>query len=276
MESRFEWFDASLATVMVASTAVVVASGLVQVSFGAFTMSVGTAWSAVVDPLVWTNPQVLLRLFLGEGVGTAVASVLGLSTAAVDLPRETLIVWQIRMPRVLVGVLVGANLAVSGAVFQAVTRNELASPFILGVSSGAGLAILLSLIVFTGFAAFLPLVAAGGVSPVFAAAQASVAAVYFGAAYVLTGSLAFPVGIHSATNLWVVSVFGQAGSGFPALVRLERSIGAGPVDLLLLAIPSLLLLGLIVAWVRATRGRVSADESLRDAAERRRGPAAAE
>lgn len=120
------------------------------------------------------------------------------------------------------------------------------------------------------------LVAAGGVSPVFAAAQASVAAVYFGAAYVLTGSLAFPIGIHSATNLWVVSVFGQAGSGFPALVRLERSIGAGPVDLLLLAIPSLLLLGLIVAWVRATRGRVSADESLRDAAERRRGPAAAE
>ncbi|MXR41454.1 iron chelate uptake ABC transporter family permease subunit [Halobaculum sp. WSA2] len=147
---------------MVASTAVVVASGLVQVSFGAFTMSVGTAWSAVFDPLVWTNPQVLLRLFLGEGFGNAVASGLGLSTATVDLPKETLIVWQIRMPRVLVGVLVGANLAVSGAVFQAVTRNELASPFILGVSAGAGLAILLSLIVFTGLAAFLPLVAAGG------------------------------------------------------------------------------------------------------------------
>ena len=162
VEGQFAWVDTSLATVMIAGTAVVVASGLVQVSFGAFTMSVRTAWSAVFDPLVWTNPQVLLRLFLGESVGTAVASAVGISTAAVDLPKETLIVWQIRMPRVLVGVIVGANLAVSGAVFQAVTRNELASPFILGVSSGAGLAILLTLIVFSGLTAFLPLVAAGG------------------------------------------------------------------------------------------------------------------
>ncbi|PSQ04046.1 iron ABC transporter permease [Halobacteriales archaeon QS_6_71_20] len=162
VEGPLSWVDASLVTVVVASTAVVVASGLVQVSFGAFTMSIGAAWAAVFDPLVWTNPQVLLRLFLGEGIGNAVASALGVSTAAVDLPKETLIVWQIRMPRVIVGALVGANLAVSGAVFQAVTRNELASPFILGVSAGAGLAILLTLIVFTGLAALLPLVAAGG------------------------------------------------------------------------------------------------------------------
>ncbi len=161
-DAPLSWVDSSLVTVALVSTAIVVVSGLVQVSFGAFTMSIGAAWAAVVDPLVWTNPQVLLRLFLGEGVGNAVAGALGLSTAAVDLPKETLIVWQIRMPRVVVGVLVGANLAVSGAVFQAVTRNELASPFILGVSAGAGLAILLSLIVFTGLAAFLPLVAAGG------------------------------------------------------------------------------------------------------------------
>ncbi|MFC7098550.1 FecCD family ABC transporter permease [Halobaculum marinum] len=161
-DSPLSWIDSSLVTVALVSTAIVVASGLVQVSFGAFTMSVGTAWAAVFDPLVWTNPQVLLRLFLGEGLGNAVAAAVGLSTAAVDLPKETLIVWQIRMPRVLVGVLVGANLAVSGAVFQAVTRNELASPFILGVSAGAGLAILLSLVVFSGLAAFLPLIAAGG------------------------------------------------------------------------------------------------------------------
>jgi len=162
VNNPLSWIDTSLLTVIAASVAVVVVSGLVQVSFGAFTMSITTAWASVFDPAVWTNPQVLLRLFLGEGFGNAVASALGISTAAVDLSKETLIVWQIRMPRVIVGVIVGANLAVSGAVFQAVTRNELASPFILGVSSGAGLAILLTLIVFTGFAAFLPLVAAGG------------------------------------------------------------------------------------------------------------------
>lgn len=158
----FDWVDESLLAVIAGSVAVVVGSGLLQVSFGAFSMSVTQAWAAVFDPAVWTNPQVLLRLFLGEGLGTDVARLLGLSTAEVDLAKETLIVWQIRMPRVVVAVLVGANLATSGAVFQAVTRNELASPFILGVSAGAGLAILLTLVVFSGLAFLLPLVAAGG------------------------------------------------------------------------------------------------------------------
>ena len=163
----FSWVDGSLLTVIVGSVAIIVGSGLLQVSFGAFTMSVGTAWGAVFDPVVWTNPQVLLGLFLGEGLGTTVAGLLGLSTAEVELAKATLIVWHIRMPRVLVGVLVGANLAVSGAVFQAVTRNELASPFILGVSAGAGLAILLTLVVFGALSAFLPIIAALGGSVAF-------------------------------------------------------------------------------------------------------------
>jgi len=55
------------------------------------------------------------------------------------------------------------NLALSGAIFQAVTRNELASPYILGVSSGAGLAVLLTLAIFGGLAAYMPLFAALGV-----------------------------------------------------------------------------------------------------------------
>jgi iron complex transport system permease protein len=162
LRDAVSWIDAPLLTVCVGSTAIVLLAGLVQVSFGAFTMPISTVWGAVFDPAVWTNPQVLLRLFLGEGLGTEAARLLGLSTAEVDLPKETLIVWRIRMPRVLVAVLVGANLAVSGAVFQAVTRNELASPYILGVSSGAGLAILLTLIVFAELAFMLPLIAAGG------------------------------------------------------------------------------------------------------------------
>ncbi|SDF64133.1 hypothetical protein SAMN04488067_106172 [Halorubrum xinjiangense] len=120
------------------------------------------------------------------------------------------------------------------------------------------------------------LVAAQGATPLFAAGQAMAAAVYFAAAYVLTGSLAFPVGLHFATNFWVASVFGQAGSGFPALVRLERSLGSGPVELLLLGLPSLALLALIAAWVRVTRGSVTIDESLMEVVRSRRGSAAAE
>jgi iron complex transport system permease protein len=63
------------------------------------------------------------------------------------------------MPRVLVAIIVGINLAFSGSIFQAVTRNEMASPYLLGVSSGAGLAIHLVLIFFPGLGVHLPLLA---------------------------------------------------------------------------------------------------------------------
>ena len=47
------------------------------------------------------------------------------------------IFWRIRVPRVLIAFLAGAVLAVSGMTFQALFRNPLATPFTLGVSSGA-------------------------------------------------------------------------------------------------------------------------------------------
>jgi len=162
LRARISWIGGPLVGVVAGSVLLTAAALLVQVSFGTYSMSIGAAWRAVFAPEVWGNPQVPLRLFLGDGVGTAVADALGLPTADVDLPKEVLIVWNIRLPRVLVGVFVGMNLALSGAIFQAVTRNELASPYILGVSAGAGLAILLTLIVFSGLAAYLPLFAAVG------------------------------------------------------------------------------------------------------------------
>ncbi|GAC31318.1 FecCD family ABC transporter permease [Paraglaciecola polaris] len=54
-------------------------------------------------------------------------------------PVNTLIFWEIRLPRVLVGFLVGAGLAVAGATLQNITRNGLADPYLFGVVSGAGL-----------------------------------------------------------------------------------------------------------------------------------------
>ncbi|MDT0323999.1 iron chelate uptake ABC transporter family permease subunit, partial [Streptomyces millisiae] len=47
------------------------------------------------------------------------------------------IVLDVRLPRVLLGIVVGAGLAVIGTVLQALVRNQLADPFLLGVSSGA-------------------------------------------------------------------------------------------------------------------------------------------
>jgi len=54
-------------------------------------------------------------------------------------PRNVSIVWFLRLPRVLLAFLVGGSLAMSGAVCQSILRNPLASPYILGVSSGASL-----------------------------------------------------------------------------------------------------------------------------------------
>ncbi|WP_163271936.1 FecCD family ABC transporter permease [Chelativorans alearense] len=53
--------------------------------------------------------------------------------------RDRLIVYEIRLPRVALGILVGAALAVSGALMQGLFRNPLADPGIVGVSAGAGL-----------------------------------------------------------------------------------------------------------------------------------------
>ena len=50
------------------------------------------------------------------------------------------IFWNIRLPRTIVAALVAINLALSGAILQAILRNPLADPHIIGISSGAGLA----------------------------------------------------------------------------------------------------------------------------------------
>jgi len=65
-----------------------------------------------------------------------------------ELPSEyRMIVFEIRLPRILLGILVGAALSVAGAGFQALLRNPLADPYVLGVSSGAALGAILSLII---------------------------------------------------------------------------------------------------------------------------------
>jgi len=106
------------------------------------------------------------------------------------------IVWQLRVPRVLVAAFVGANLSVAGVLLQGVTRNPLAGPHILGLSAGAGFASITVVVVAPGTpieliapAAFLGAIAAalvvyglawrGGISPVrFALSGVATAALF--------------------------------------------------------------------------------------------------
>ena len=60
--------------------------------------------------------------------------------------RETAVLLTIRMPRVILGLLVGAALGISGAAVQGLFRNPLASPGLIGISSGAGLAAVLVIV----------------------------------------------------------------------------------------------------------------------------------
>ena len=90
-----------------------------------------------------------------------------------SLPVEyQMIVFNIRLPRILMGVLVGASLSVAGAGFQALLRNPLADPYVLGVSSGAALGAILSLSFAGGPSVTTPLAA-------FAGAVAAITMVYF-------------------------------------------------------------------------------------------------
>jgi iron complex transport system permease protein len=72
--------------------------------------------------------------------------------------QEAAIVWDLRLPRLVLAALVGATLAAAGAAYQGVFRNPLADPYLLGVAAGAGLG------------ATLGIVSAGGASPVVPAA----------------------------------------------------------------------------------------------------------
>lgn len=92
---------------------------------------------------------------------------LGLSAAGPDQQHWLEIIWQLRLSRIILAILVGLALAVAGTTFQGLLRNPLADPFTLGVSTGAACGA--SVVIFAGLGAtslwglgLLPLAALGG------------------------------------------------------------------------------------------------------------------
>ncbi|MFC0681180.1 FecCD family ABC transporter permease [Lysobacter korlensis] len=104
------------------STGVHAALGVLVLALAALGMSLGDYTIAVPD---------LVAALLGQGSG-----------------GDEFVVTRLRLPRVLLGALVGAALAVSGATFQAVLRNPIASPDIIGVTTGASAAAVAGLLLF--------------------------------------------------------------------------------------------------------------------------------
>ncbi len=80
----------------------------------------------------------------GLDPGEVVRQLLGLSSSLG--PRQVAIVEQIRLPRVVLGLLVGGTLSLCGASYQGVFRNPLADPYLLGAAAGAGLGVTLVIV----------------------------------------------------------------------------------------------------------------------------------
>ena len=76
--------------------------------------------------------------------------------------QQQTILFDIRLPRILLGASVGASLALAGASLQSLLRNPLAEPYLLGVSNGAALGTMLAFVFFTQFEFARPVMAFGG------------------------------------------------------------------------------------------------------------------
>ncbi len=120
----------------------------------------------VVVGLVLLVATVLVTVTIGPAdlavgqVARTIAGRLGLGGAD-GVPRLVdAIVWDLRLPRVLTAAAVGAGLALAGAVMQSLTRNALADPYLLGLSSGASLGAVAVLILGVGL--LLPVAAFAG------------------------------------------------------------------------------------------------------------------
>lgn len=103
----------------------------------------------------------LFLIFLFSTVGSVKLSYGEIFSALINNDNKivTTIVYQMRLPRNILAVLVGANLAVSGLLLQAVMKNPLSDPGITGVSSGASVGAIIILLLMPQYIGILPLIA---------------------------------------------------------------------------------------------------------------------
>jgi iron complex transport system permease protein len=128
----------------------------------------------MIHPSIVKKQRIIIATSLLLIVLTMIASLgLGYSSVSYDriLPtllgngtfKEEFVLFEIRLPRIIVTLLAGMALAISGSILQGLTRNDLADPGIIGINSGAGLGIAVFFLFFpidaASFAYMLPLVA---------------------------------------------------------------------------------------------------------------------
>ena len=121
-----------------------------------------TSFKVIV--LVVLAAAAVFAFILGNVVGTMDISVSDIvNTISGDhTGTNNKVIWNIRLPRMILAALAGINLALSGSMLQGVMKNPLADPSIIGISSGAGLFGILILVVFPQLQNLVPIVAFAG------------------------------------------------------------------------------------------------------------------
>lgn len=107
---------------------------------------------------------VIVAFVIGNVVGTMNIYVLDIIDTIKGNHSGTAnkVIWNIRLPRMILAGLVGINLALSGSILQGVMKNPLADPSIIGISSGAGLFGIMVLVIFPQWQNLVPIAAFGG------------------------------------------------------------------------------------------------------------------
>jgi iron complex transport system permease protein len=75
--------------------------------------------------------------------------------ANIDHPNHIFVIHTLRLPRTLVAFMVGISLSISGVIFQGLTRNPLADPSIIGINTGASLAVVIAIVLFPSIPAYV-------------------------------------------------------------------------------------------------------------------------
>ncbi|MGE7665250.1 FecCD family ABC transporter permease [Ureibacillus composti] len=115
--------------------------------------------------LILFSVLILLTVVIGMGIGDAplsynrlIPTLLGQGTF-----KEEFVLFSIRLPRLIITLLAGMALALSGAILQGITRNDLADPGIIGINAGAGIAVAIAFLFIPielgSFVYFIPIVA---------------------------------------------------------------------------------------------------------------------
>lgn len=177
--------------------------------------------SRFVLVLAVSSVLLVLACLVGMGIGAVQKS---LPEVISGLLAGENLYWRYRMPRIVVGVLAGVGMAVSGSLLQTALRNPLAAPDTLGITAGGGLAAVVALLGFGSLPplALTPIAFVGsllGALAVFATAGRAVADP---ARLALTG-VAVSVGLAAVTQLLLVRVAPEAGA---AMTWLKGSLYA--------------------------------------------------